>query len=239
MKTKARRYFSVEKRDLYGLTCLERIQLKKIFANISLLLKIKRDLDCKRGLQAIKNRVILAIVEFYTRALNIIVVDIPEKPIKVVYPPMTFEIMESHLLRIGVTVSDRFRFTSMDQLRRILHCFNFPTAPFSYKTYLLFPEEALLISIYRLSWPLKWSQLYEVFPGRKRWFLCAAFYWFLDFMIVNWSYLLLNNMEWWEPYLVTSAECMRVKLANLNHIPWRQFHLPATELKWIRYWYYY
>jgi len=56
----------------------------------------------------------------------------------------------------------------------------------------------------------------ERFPSRKRWFLRSAFYWFLDFMITNWGYFLLNNMEYWKPSLVASCEAIRLKLMNLN-----------------------
>jgi hypothetical protein len=48
---------------------------------------------------------------------------------------------------------------------------------------------------YEIAFPARWSDLYERFPGRKRWFLRSAFYfnWFLDFMIPNCGYLLLNK----------------------------------------------
>jgi hypothetical protein len=138
--------------------------------------------------------------------------------------PMNFERMEAHLSQLEVTISERFRFISMDQLRRLLNGFHFPRGKIKCKTYVFEAEEILLIGLTKLCFPLRWSDMYERFPGRKRWHLQAAFYWFLDFMIFNWVYFLVNNMEWWKPYLVESAEAMRIKLANLPFANWRQFH---------------
>ena len=41
-------------------------------------------------------------------------------------------------------------------------------------------------------------------------------------MIVNWGYLLLNNLEFRLPYFPACAEAMRVKLATLPNISNRQ-----------------
>ena len=60
------------------------------------------------------------------------------------------------------------------------------------------------------------------FPGREPSQLCRATYWFLDIMIVNWGYLLLNNLEFWLPYFPACAEAMRVELATLPNISNRQ-----------------
>ena len=84
-----------------------------------------------------------------------------------------------------------------------------------------------MISLSRLAFPLRWTDLYERFPGRKSWFLREAFYWFINFMITNWAYLLLNNIEWWKPKFAESCECIRLKLQVLNHANWRQYHEPA------------
>jgi hypothetical protein len=42
-------------------------------------------------------------------------------------------------------------------------------------------------------------------------------------MIVNWGYLLLNNMEYWLDYIPQSANAIRLKLANLPTINYRLF----------------
>jgi len=163
--------------------------------------------------------------------LRIIVVDVPERPrLRPYIRGQTFESMSIHLRMIDVAVSTRFRFQSFTQLRRLLAGFRFPTGKITLKHgYKIEAEELIMISLTRLSFPYRWSDLYERFPGRKRWFMKAAFYWFLDFMIVNWGYLLLNNMDYWKPYLAQSCEAIRVKLMNLNWVNWRQYHPPAHE----------
>ena len=73
-----------------------------------------------------------------------------------------------------------------------------------------------MISLIKLSYPLRWVDVKPWFPGRRTYQLREAFYYFLDFLIENWGYLLLNNMPFWKDYLYASAECIRQKLANLN-----------------------
>ena len=41
-----------------------------------------------------------------------------------------------------------------------------------------------MISLTRLSFQYRWSDQYQRFPGTKKGFMKAAFYWFLDFMTV-------------------------------------------------------
>ena len=103
------------------------------------------------------------------------------------------------------------------------------------KSYKITGEELIMIALSRLHFPNRWSDLYPWFPGRKRWFLQCAFYWFIDFMIYNWSYLLLNNMPFWKPYLLESCEAIRMKLQNLNYFQWRQFHPPADQPNGFKY----
>jgi len=62
-----------------------------------------------------------------------------------------------------------------------------------------FPEEIILISLVRFVYPQRWIDVKLKFPGRDASQLCRALYWFLDFMIVNWGYLLLKNLEYWLP----------------------------------------
>ena len=129
---------------------------------------------------------------------------------------------------LGVTCSERFRFQSFAHLDRLVVGFNF-SAIIYYKGYKLHREEMILISLTRLEFPNKWSQMYDIFRGRKTSFFRANFYYFLDFMIVNWAYLLLNNMPYWKPHLASSNEAIRQKLMVLNHAAWRVHHPPAGQ----------
>ncbi len=191
VRTVSRRYLALNLRDTYGLNALDRINLNEIQRNFryfcTALKVVKRlmrriDSDSLRysRLKLAKKFVVKQIVSNYVRLQQIILAFIPQNPRHVAYPRHTFQTMEAELLRLGLTVSERFRFPSMAQLKRLIVAFRLPTGKIRIKTYVFKAEEILLISLTRLCWPQRWSDLYERFPGRKRWALGAAFYRFLD-----------------------------------------------------------
>jgi hypothetical protein len=56
-----------------------------------------------------------------------------------------------------------------------------------------------------------------------------SIYYFLDFMIENWGYLILNNRDYWVDHMVDQAEAIRLKLATLPWVNWRQHFPPADQ----------
>ena len=223
-KCKSRRSISLERRDFEALNAHDRLSLRQQAKKIEYLMAI---LPLVRKRRIIRKCIIESLIMEYIDALKIVIVEVPDRGPRLNYMPMNFLLMNDHLINIGVTVSERFRFQSFDAMRRILICFNFPLGPITLKkNYKSRSEEIILISLSRLSFPLRWSDLYERFPGRKSWFLREAFYWFINFMISNWAYLLLNNLEWWKPKIAESCESIRLKLQSINHINWRQYHDP-------------
>ena len=85
-------------------------------------------------------------------------------------------------------------------------------------TYTYSSEEIILTSLMRFAYPHRCSDIQMYFPGRDAGQLCRATYYFLDFLIVHWGYLLLNNLEYWLPMFPVFADAMREKLANLPNI---------------------
>lgn len=81
----------------------------------------------------------------------------------------------------------------------------------------------------RLAFPTRWGDVTERFPNRGQIECSRAFKWFIDFMVKNWAYLLLNNREYWKPYLAVSAEAIRLKLEELPNETYRQYFQSATE----------
>ena len=69
----------------------------------------------------------------------------------------------------------------------------------------------------RFAFPARWSDLYTYFPGRDHSQLSRATYWFLDFMILNWS-----NLQYWLRHFPAFAEAIRIKLATLPNVDNRQ-----------------
>ena len=49
-------------------------------------------------------------------------------------------------------------------------------------------------------------------------------------MIVNWGYILLNNMAYWKPFLPISCEAIRIKLQILNYLNWILNFPPANAV---------
>jgi hypothetical protein len=225
----SRRRVVLGNRDHEALNALHRGQIHVLNRNINWLISL---LPAFRSYDVLRRIILESIVSQYTAFLRIVVVDIPDRGPRINYNPMTFEAMEGHLRGLGIDVSERYRFQSIDILRRFKTAFHFPVGiillPHRYKSN---AEEIILISLERLSFPHRWSDLYERFPGRKRWFLKSCFYWFLDFMVFSWGYLLLNNVNWWKPRLMGSCEAIRNKLATLNHIEWRQFFPAAARVQ--------
>ena len=58
--------------------------------------------------------------------LSIVVVDVPERPPRIVYLPMTLLRMEALLLSLGLDVSNRYLFQSVNILQRFKVAFRFP-----------------------------------------------------------------------------------------------------------------
>ena len=77
--------------------------------------------------------------------------------------------------------SERFRFRSAEQLQRLLDGFQFSKSKIWIRSYVFMAEKVLMISLTRLSWPYRWCEIADKFPGFKSSALCSAFYRFLDF----------------------------------------------------------
>ena len=67
----------------------------------------------------------------------------------------------------GSNFSERFRFRSAERLQRLLDGFQFSKSEIRILSFIFMAEEVLLISLARLSWPYRWCDIAEKFPGRK------------------------------------------------------------------------
>ena len=229
LKTKSRRSVPLGKRDLLAVNALERTKLKKIDENVALLTQLHQAMKKKAVLKPVLNVIRIGIVEELAKQMEILLVDVPDQLPRVRREaPMDFRSMEQQLQDLGLECSERFRFQSFEQLHRLRDGFRFPAGKIVLKTgYVSTAEEIILISLTRLAYPARWHDLRERFPGRYRRFLQLAFYYFLDFLIANWGYLILNNREYWKAHLLASNEAIRLKLQKLNYEPWRLFFPPA------------
>ena len=114
--------------------------------------------------------------------------------------------------------SSKFRFQRPEDLQRVIKGLQFPYSSkihgYSYTN-----EEVVMISLTRLSYPNRWEDVAIRFPGSSPSRCQRAFYWFLEFIILNWGYLILNNRDYWVPFMAGSA----------NAIPENYKFFPTTQ----------
>ena len=231
LRTTSRRRLALRLRDALGLNALDRTKLRVGRETITSLFELLEQVMKSARLSAVARKLKLRIVEVIIDMAEIMVTEVPVRNPRAKLPAMTFAQMEANLLREGINCSTFFRFQSFDHLRQLTSGFGFPQGLIKVgKGYRTCAEEVVLISLSRLSFPSRWDDLKLRFPGNSAWFMQACFYYFLDFQISNWGcYLILNNLAWWKPRLPASCEAIRMKLQQLNHVDWRQFHPPADQ----------
>ena len=207
-KINTRRYLSLKKRDTYGISANDLLIVKQLTKSLLIISTIKR-LMIKRGILTEDKRSKLKKVH----ALILHRIDcqlIVDKShvlggLKMKYRPYKFTDFSSS------NFSGLFRFRSPADLQRLHDGFGLPDNV-KVHTYKTTGEEILMISLVRLSYPHRWEDVERIFPGIKRWKLQRCFYWFLDFMIQNWCYLILNNRDYWAPQMGAMASAIEDKL---------------------------
>ena len=110
-----------------------------------------------------------------------------------------------------------FRFRTKQQLYDILNGFQFPEFVKSEERCVFHREELLLVSLYRYRRPSSTTDIAfkEIFGFRQS-RVSIAFRTFVNFLIRNWSYLLLDNMQYWLPKLRLFATAIQQKLLQLG-----------------------
>lgn len=215
-KLGARRRLSIKKRDIYGIDLRDTTRLKMLVNNLKTIKAIEEEsIERVANLKAL---VLLQMLQILMTDNNVGGIERPIKKVKL------FSLEDFD--RNGF--SELFRFRSPQDIRLLIQLLEIPAHVCTRKRYRFSGEEVVLISLIRLAYPLRWRDVMAYFPGRERWQLQSAFYWFLEYMIRNWGYLVSNNRLFWLPYLGKSAEAIRKKLASLPNAASRQYHPSAT-----------
>ena len=91
-------------------------------------------------------------------------------------------------------IKNNFNFQNRWQLHTLYSCFRVPVEIRLDNGCLVSGEEALLVTIYRLSWPRKLTQIYEIF-GRyySLWSRCIKF--MIDFIVDNWCFIVNQRRQ--------------------------------------------
>ena len=231
LKIASRRDLPLSLRDKYGLNALDRTRLRLVGSSIIITnkaLRIAKSLanDMRiNKLKRLRNKLLILIA-----CVLKVDDDLPLNRRHEIRLGMERQKRKTiaHFERIVDAFSEVFRFQNGNQLRQLINGFQIPER-IRIKSYRFAGEEVLLISLIRLAWPFRWGDVKLHFPDRSRNELSVAFSWFINFMIVNWGYLILNNRQYWLPHLKTSAEHIRMKLATLPNEANRQFYDSAGE----------
>jgi hypothetical protein len=110
IKTRPRRYLDVSLRDTHGLNTLDRLKINECCSNFKVIKDLMKALRKKGDTQRYGKIKALLKLEVFN-LLRIVVVDVPDRPkMRQWVKGHTFVSMEAHLLNIGVSVSERFRF---------------------------------------------------------------------------------------------------------------------------------
>jgi hypothetical protein len=232
IKTKRKHNETYEKRDRLGISASEAQLLKDIEQKLTSLILEKTRYEELNEWTEERQEIASELAEMLTeRFLEIVTVDVPavERRERGSIPKRDIKHFEDVYRHGGpIPFSSQFRFYSGDQLRRLLTAFRVPESV-KIRRYVYSGEEILLISLRKLSYPARWVDILKDFPSRDRQQLKCALHWFMDFMIVNWGYLILNNMDWWIPRLSVCAQAICDKLATLPREDSRLFFPSPDE----------
>ena len=218
-KLNTRRYLALKLRDVYGISAADMVVVKSLTDCLLNTTKLKKCLTKTGRLTVERSSVIkkvqLLIVHHIHHQLR---VDraISLQGDRVRRDPYKFTDF------IHYNFSGLFRFRSPEDLQRLYEGLQLP-GPTRLRTYKTTGQEILMVSLVRLSYPHRWEDVERIFVGMKRWKLQYLFYWFLDYMIENWSYLILNNRDYWTPQMPNMARAIEMKLATLPNPDYRLF----------------
>ena len=113
-------------------------------------------------------------------------------------------------------IKNDFNFQNKDQLRVLFVCLKIPQSICLDNGCRVTGEEAFLVTIYRMSWPRKLTQIEDTF-GRDYsvWSRCINF--MINYILDNWCYLLFDNMAYWFPTLPQMHATIVDKLVSLGY----------------------
>ena len=116
IKSVARRYMTLGKRDNYALNAMDRMLIKQKLKNIDYLLKIYDRVKTHSDLAKI---IMCGFLSEYIQLLKIVICEVPQRGPRILYNPRTFLSYYDTLIGMDLELSQRFRFQSIEQLQRL------------------------------------------------------------------------------------------------------------------------
>lgn len=114
-RSDSRQPIPLNRKDLEALHALDRLHLKPITIWMRSLFSIYRliqNIGNGIGIHAARRLNVANLVANFYEALSILVVEVPDRPPRMHYLPMTYDSMAVHLNALGLECSVRFRFQS-------------------------------------------------------------------------------------------------------------------------------
>lgn len=221
-KLGSRRHLPLARRDIYGISQRELVTLRQLSKLIDTISEIIRKVAGEETQKLLKLMQLTILAEqIKILSIDPAILDVP-RPFK-----RAKLLSTDDFDRTGF--SEIFRFRNPEDCQKLCKLLELPDIVRTERHYVFSGEEVLMISLARLAYPLRWRDVNCYFPDRKRWQLSDAFYWFLDFLISNWGYLVTNNREFWLPYFKDSANAIRGKLSKLPYENWRLYFPDAAD----------
>jgi hypothetical protein len=113
----------------------------------------------------------------------------------------------------------RFR---KEHLHRLLRCFRLENKEIKLSNRTIIGgEEIMLFSLHRLASTAKMYEHCLTF-GREQSTWSRVFHWFIDYVVNNFSHLLVNNLQYWEPKFHVFADKIRLKMNEKTGIEFQE-----------------
>jgi hypothetical protein len=166
-KYASRRDLPLSMRDTYGMNSLDRIRIKHIAIALTSLKKIATIYTVRRNPSIMRKfkRIQISLVRMMAKTL---LINPPPQQHNLAARRLREKRKRKSIIDFEINndiecFSEIFRFQNGDQLRRLLNGFQFPRGKIKIASYRFEAEEILLISLIRLSWPHRWSDVRKYF----------------------------------------------------------------------------
>ena len=205
----------VRRRHL-GLNALDRIQLKYLQQSIVTLAVAKKKIVAKKATR--RNLKVLKCVKAFLAYMifNYYQIILAPNELNRTLP----KIISLHRNIESFDDEDypaNFRFRNREQLKLLIRCFQMPECMKDNHGHKFITEELLLVVLYYLHFPQVTTDLsFKLIFGWPYWKVSIGVRLFFKWMVINWRYLIYDNMKFWSPFLPICAEKIRQKLGLIG-----------------------
>ena len=206
-----------------GVKAIDRVALKSLEGMICDLLVIRHiskkssNQISRSSMDALENS-----IKFLLRKVNEII--LPPAELHAKLPPVIDLHRTIDSFR-DEEIPNNFRFRSKSQLSKLIRCFQMPELLRSTQGHVFKSEELLLVTLFRFHCPcITTDATFKQIFGWTDWKVSMGVKLFVEYIIMNWSYLIEDNAAYWVDFFPMFAECIQKKLIEYgcNFLPSNQ-----------------